>query len=97
MKKPFAIRDAASFYAAIKNNPFYEQFDDRELVEILEEEFKFRKEAAEHRRFRDNKRDEFMFWQGAQLGCILMRKIFLHNLAAQASDQGVQLADQTRH
>ena len=97
MKRPFNVRDAKSFYAAIKNNPFYQEFEDREIIEILEDEFKFRKEAADHRRLRDVKRDEFMLWQGAQLGCVLMRKIFLHAMAANASDQGAKLADKDAH
>ena len=88
MKKPFFVRDAKSFYATIKNNPLYRELDDDEIIKILEQEFRFREEQGA-KRFTGWKFKEFLFWQGAQLGCLLMAKIFKHHIAAQASEAGV--------
>jgi hypothetical protein len=88
MKKPFFVRDAKSFYASIKNNPLYQELDDAEVIQILEQEFRFRVEAGE-KRLTGWKLKEFLFWQGAQLGCLLMAKIFKHHIVAQAGEAGI--------
>jgi hypothetical protein len=91
MKKPFGVRDAKSFYAAIKANPLYENLDDAEVIHILEEEFSFRYQGAKDRGMTGLKLGELLFWQGAILGCQLMAKIFKHHIAATASDQSVDV------
>lgn len=86
MKK--TVKDARSFYAAIKNNPLYDQMEDETVISILEEEFVVREEIA-HTRFSGWKMKEFLFWQGALLGCQLMAKIFRHHAEASAFEQNI--------
>lgn len=82
------VKDARSFYAAIKNNPLYDTMEDETVISILEEEFKVREEIGANK-FSGWKLKEYLFWTGALLGCQLMAKIFKHHAEASAFEQNI--------
>lgn len=98
---PFVIKDATTFYASIKSNPLYDSLEDNNIIQILEDEAHARFSIAEG--FGREKRDNYLFWQGAHLGTLLMAKILKHHIVTEAQagnidpETGKSYADQDTH
>lgn len=83
------IDDPASFTRHILGNRFIDQLGIAEVQAVLEDQFSTRKKAADGDNRVGTNRDQYMFFQGAVMGMLIMAKQMKTHYWNSAWEQGL--------
>lgn len=86
------IDDAGSFTRHILGDKFLTQAQVQEVVDVVDDQFRTRKTAADADSRVDADRDQYFFFQGAVMGMLLMAKQVKKHYEDTAWQQGVDAA-----
>lgn len=83
------IEDSGSFTRFILKNKFQTDAQLQEIMDVLDDQYRTRKSAADGDNRTDTNRDQYMFFQGAMMGMLIAFKQTKNHYENTAWEQGV--------
>jgi hypothetical protein len=91
MSRSRLLDNARTFYQLFRANKLTPEIDQEEAIACLEQIFKDRHLYANSTSMAQEKRDGYMFFQGAYVGLLIMSKAYITHLKASAAEQNITL------